>query len=259
MTFHLERATAFPYSTWMAWWLGGLLLVLAGTVLRRLLQLDARSERPQPGLLPLTPERESIYLPVSQEIETQCTILGIALNDAIDERNSGNHEIAWRLVGLCAGEWDRVAEILTGLHATLGKHFSDVHVAVPVRSLAAHEFKSRKMVDYFRMHELLDQLVFRSKMRFQLQVRVLRRAAETLTAEFYRTYRYAHRDGDRSPELWTRLDLLYHDFDLLTKESLLAFRAFLASLPDSALSAFAGHLEAIVRLRERTPAFRVED
>jgi len=106
---------------------------------------------------------------------------------------------------------------------------------------------------------LLDQLVFRSKMRFQLQVRVLRRAAETLTGEFYRTYRSADRNGDRSPELWARLDLLYHDFDLLTKESLLAFRAFLACLPDTALSGFAGHLAAIVWQRERPAALRMDD
>lgn len=257
--FRLERTAALPYSSCVNWWLGGSLLVLAGILLRRLLRLNAPSKQGLPGLLPLSPERESIYLPVAQEIGTQCTILGIALNDAIDERDSGHHEIAWRLVGLCAGEWDRVAEILSGLHATLGKHIGDARVAVPVRSMAAHRFKSRTMVDYFRMHELLDQLVFRSKMRFHLQVWVLRRAAETLTAEFYRTYLYADRNGDRSPELWTRLDLLYHDFDLLTKESLLAFRAFLACLPDSALPALAGHLPAVVRQRERPAALRTDD
>lgn len=240
----------------MNWWVGAAILVGVARLLRQVLRMNQPSERPNRGLVPLNPERESIYLAASQELETQCTILGISLNDAIDERNSGHPDIAWRLVRLFAGEWERVAEILGGLSAAMGKRMGDARVAVPVRSMMAHRFKSRRMVDYFRMHELLDQLVFRSRLRFQLQVRVLRRAAETLTAEFFRAYRYAELTGDHPDEFWRRLDLLFHDLDLLGKEMLLAFRAFLACLPDSALPRFAADLDPLLRLREPTVPVR---
>lgn len=231
-------------------------MVVVAVLLRRALRMDQPSERPKRGLVPLSPERERIYLAASQELETECMILGISLNDAIDERASDHPEIAWRLVRLFAREWERVAEILGGLNAAVGKRIGDARVAVPVRSMVAHRFKSRTMVDYFRMHELLDQLVFRTKLRFQLHVRVLRRAAETLTAEFLRTYRDAERTGDRPDEFWRRLDLLFHDLDLLGKEMLLAFRAFLACLPDSALARFAADLEPLLRRCERTAPVR---
>lgn len=230
----------------MRWLVAGGILIVVGFLLRRLLRLD-RSEVPRRrGFTPLTPDREAIYRPTVLEIETQSAILGISLNDAIEERDSAHHEIAWRLVGLTVTEWERLANIITGLLDASAKHLADVGVVVPVRNTDADRFRSQTLIDYVRMHELLDQLVFSSKRRFQLHLRVLRRAAETLTAECLHTYRYVQPAQDRSPELWKRLDLYFHDFDLVTKEALLAFRTLLVCLPHSALEAFAAEVKAVV-------------
>ena len=236
-----------------------MILVASAIFLRRWLRLKEPSGRGMGTLARLSADRERLYAPFEQEMETQCTILGISLNDAIDELESGHDEIAWRLVGLFASEWGRVAEILGGLHKTLGKHIGEATVAVPVRSMAADGFKSHTMINYFRMHEFLDQLVFRSRMRFQLQVRVLRRATETLTAEFVRTHLYADRTGYRPREFWQRLDVLFHDFDLLGKETLLAFRAFLTCLPESSIPRIAADLELVLPSHERAVTARVRE
>ena len=185
-------------------------------------------------------------------METQAAILGISLNDAFEERDAGRQDIAWRLVRLSASEWDRLAEIVVGLLNVLTRHLPELRDAAPSRSMVAARFKSRIMIDHFRMQEFLDRVVFRSKLRFQLQLRVLRRAAETLTGEFRRTYRYAERTEDRPPELWNRLDLYFHDFDLVTKEALLAFRAFLVCLPHPALEKFASDLRTVMRTGTRS-------
>lgn len=240
----------------MNWWVGGSILVAVGVFLRRLLRMGVHPERPSAGWVLLRPGREIIYQPMAQELETQCSILGISLNEAFEERDSGRGEIAWRLVQLCAGEWDRIAEFLAALLAALSKHLKNTHVVVPVRNMPAQRFKSQTMVDYFRMRELLDQLVFRSQTRYHLQIRVLRRAEQTLTREFRRACRIAGRTDDRPPEFWRRLDLYYHDLDLLAKESLLAFRTFLACLPEEKLGEFAADLQAILRQRERTAPVR---
>lgn len=231
----------------MKYALGFLILVAVGAVLRRLLRLDAQVVPRAKGLLPLNCDREAIYQPVALEVETQAAIIGIALNDAIDERDSEHHEIAWRLVRLCASEWDRLAKIVTVLLNAIAQHMATAQVAVPVHGVAAHRFKSQTMIDYVRMHEALDQLVFRSKVRFQLHIRVLRRAVGTLNMEFRRTYRTAERTLERPAEFWSRLDLYFHDLDLVAKETLLAFRAFLACLPQSALEGFAADLKPVVR------------
>jgi len=231
----------------MKWALGVLVLILVGALLRWILRLGRPVAPRAGGLVPLGADREAIFQPIAQEIETQAAILGISLNDAIEERDAGQSEIAWRLVRLTVSEWDRLAEIVTLLSNVMTKHVASARVVIPTRYVAANHFKSRVMIDYLRMHDLLDQLVFRSKLRYQLHLRMLRRATETLSTEFRRAYRYADRTEDRPPELWNRLDFYFHDFDLITKELLLAFRALLLSLPHSDLAGLAADLRTILQ------------
>jgi hypothetical protein len=238
----------------MKWLMGALILGGVGILLRRLLRLDEGRSQSAGRLPALSEDRATVYQPVVQEIETQAAILGISLNDAFEERDAGNPDIAWRLVRLSVSEWDRLADIVTLLLSHMTKHLGAAKIVVPTRNMGAHHFRSRVMIDYVRMHELLDQLVFQSRLRFQLHLRVLRRAVGTLSGEFRRSYRYAERTGDCPPELWTRFDLYFHDFDLVAKETLLAFRALLACLPPSALPSFSADLKAILRRGVRTPA-----
>ena len=231
----------------MGWVIGavGFLLVF-GSVLRRVLHLEGTSVRVSRGWVYLNAEREAVYQSIALEVETQASILGVSLNDAVEERDLGKQEIAWRLVGLADCEWERLGQLANGLLNALGKYMPAARVVVPVRNIAAHHFKSHAMVDYARMHEVLDQFVFRYKLRFQLHIRVLRRAVEALTTEFGQTYRSVLRTGSSSDGVWNHLDLCFHDFDLITKEVLLAFRAFLACLPDEELPALATDLSALI-------------
>jgi hypothetical protein len=243
----------------MAWLAGALVLTGAALLLRRLLRINEQSPRRLAGLLPLSSDREKIYEPLAREIETQDAILGISLNDAFEERDSGHEDISWRLIRLSASEWERQQEILTGLLSAVLKHLGQVGMVIPLRRLSADGFKSPTMMDFVRMNELLDQFVFRSKLRFQLRMRVLRRATAALTSEFRRACRYGEGPDGRPPELWRRLDLLYHDFDLVTKETLMAYRAYLFSLPHPALDGFAADLERLTNHVARAVSVRSEE
>jgi hypothetical protein len=237
---------------------GILILAAVGFLLRRLLWINFPDRRAPAGLAPLGPERQAVYDSFAPEVEARTAMLGISLNDAFEERDAGRHDMAWRMVRLSASEWDGMAKIVTGLLGTLAKHLPDAQVVVTPRSIHAHRFKSKPMVDYVRMHELLDQLVFSSRRRYQLQLRLLRRAAEIVTGEFRRTYRQAERTDDRSSEVWNHIDLYFHDFDLIAKEALLAFRALLPCLLLSVLPKFSLDLNALLRGRVRTRWLPVE-
>lgn len=238
----------------MSWAIGAIVLLILGLALRWILY-------PGPSGVPRTTrvthlgyEREGIYQAIGQEIETRSAILGISLNDAIDERDRGEPEIAWRLVRLSLSEWDRLSDTLNALSAIMGKYIDHTRAPLPSRPVVADRFKSQVMIDYTRMHELFDQLVFRSRLRFQLHLRMLRRTNETLTREFQASYRYADRTHDRPPELWIRLDNYFHDFDLIAKETLLSFRTLLSTMPHSKLDDLAQDLNVLVRNGVRTSA-----
>ena len=243
---------------WVVGALGGSFLLVFGSVLRRLLTSGGVSAPRSCGWVRLTTERESIYQSIALEIETQASILGVSLNDAVEERDLGRSEIAWRLVGLADCEWERLAHLANGLLNLLGQYWPAARVVVPVRNIAAHHFKSPAMIDCARKYEVLDQFVFRYKLRFHLHMRVLRRAVESLTTEFGETYRSVLRTGGGSDGVWNCVDLYFHDFDLITKEVLLALRAFLNCLPDTELQAFATDLSALVVRGVRTTPLAAE-
>jgi hypothetical protein len=242
----------------MHWVVGGLILVSVGFLLRRVLWTKLPDQRAPSGLAPLGSERRIIYDGFAPEVEARFAMLGISLNDAFEERDAGRQDMAWRMVRLSASEWYAMEKIIGGLLNTLTRHLPNAQVVVTPRSIHAHRFLSKPMVDYVRMHELLDQLVFSSNRRYQLQLRLLRRAAEIVTGEFRRTYRQAERADDRPAEVWSQIDLYFHDFDLIAKEAVLAFRALLASLPLSDLPKFSLELNALLRGRVRTRSLPVE-
>lgn len=233
----------------MSWLLGAIALLVVGLGLRLLLWSPAPRGPHSRGMVPLTPERVTLYNPVALEAETQAAILGISLNDAFNERDAQHADMAWRLVQLSAAEWDRLAELVMGLLEVLSRGMATARTVVPARTPGADLFKSRVVIDNVRLHELLDQLVFSSRRRFQLQIHLLRSGVTSLTTEFRRTYRYGERTRDCSPEVWTRLDLYFHDLDLLTKQTLLSLRALLACMPDEALRVVGVDLRALLQRR----------
>ncbi len=239
--------------------MGALVLMAVGLGLRHLLRLGARTAPPIRGLIPLDAEREAIYQPIALEVETQAAILGISLNDAFEERDSGHSQIAWRLVQLSIREWNRLADLVQELLKALARHLPEAAAVGPVRGIVAARFKTEVMTDHTRLHELLDQLVFSSRLRFQLHLRFLRRAAEILTAEFRRQVRSGSETEDRPEEFWRGLDLCFHDLDLICKEGLLAIRAVLSCLPTTALVGFGRDVREILGRGVRRSAALVDN
>ncbi len=226
---------------------GGLILLIAGLVLRGLLGLNPNRRHGASRHHRLTDQQLAIFTPFSTEVETQVAIISISLDDAINEHNSGHPDLAWRLVQLSASEWARVTETITGLLEILHKYLPQACGVIPCRGMTVRGFKTRLMADHLRLYEFLDKIIVHSRMRFQLQIHASKRAVAALTSEFTRTYAGGERSSDRLPEFWQRLDVDSHDFDLLAKETLLAFRGLLICLPAEDLAAFSADLQGVLR------------
>ena len=212
----------------MGWLIGGLILAAVAVLLRRILHMGARGEAQAGGSGSLHGGLRAIYEPLAQEIEAHTAILGITLNDAFGERDANRHEIAWQFVRLAVGEWDRLTELLAGLQNVLAKFLPATMGIVPVRHVAVRHFKSRVVIDNVGLYEFLDQILFSSKRRYALQLRLLYRSSVILSKEFRRACREGEHTLDSTEELWTQLDYYFHDFDLIAKETLLAFRTLLS-------------------------------
>jgi len=238
----------------MQWFIGGLVLVTVGVIMRGVLRMGSNLQSRPGGLVPLHPDLQSIYHPVEQEVEAHSVILGITLNDAFTEREANRHEMAWLVVGLASGEWDRLRGLITGLQETLAHYLPETNGIVPIRRVTADNFKSRAVVDYVALYEFLDQVLFSSKQRFGLRLRVLLHACSLLSKEFRRTCREGSRTMDSTPEVWNQLDQYFHDFDLLAKETLLTLRTLLACQDPEGVQALAADLQNLLERGVRVSA-----
>jgi hypothetical protein len=219
----------------MKWLIAGLILGVVAVLLRWILRMDAAGKAGTGGGDSLRGDLRAIFHPLALEIEAHTTILGITLNEGFGEREANRHEMAWHLVRLAVGEWDRLTELLIGLQGVLTKFLPTTNGIFPVRRVATGHFKSRALKDYVGLYDFLDRILFNSKARFGLQLQLLGRCSGTLSKEFRRACREGERTLDSSDELWTRLDYNFHDFDLIAKETLLALRTLLAcQSPESA-------------------------
>lgn len=194
----------------------------------------------------LRADLRAVFEPVEQEIAARLTILGITLNDAFGEREANRQEMAWRTVRLAVGEWERLTEIIVGLQSLISKFLPGTHGVVPVQRVAVGRFKTRAVWDYAGLYEFLDQILFRSKLRFALQLRLLSHGSAVLSREFKRACREGALTIDSSEELWNRLDCYFHDLDLISKETLLAFRTLLSCQSPQGAQEFALDLTALL-------------
>lgn len=230
----------------MRWFFGGVVLLIVAVLLRRLLyqrggSKGAAGERAVPRS-----DLEAIYLPLAQEIEAHTTILGITLNDAFSEREAGRRDMAWHVVRLALGEWTHLMEFIIGMQGIMGKYLPNTNGIVSPRRIAASHFKSRVAIDYVGFYEFLDQVLFSSKQRFSLQLRLMFRAGAMLTKQLRQTCREGERTLDCSKELWSRLDYFFHDFDLIAKETLLALHTLLVCQSPDALQDLTQDLQALL-------------
>lgn len=246
--FLLLSCTIYPILHTMYWALAGLTLVVTGVVLRRLMRLDEPPPQSR-GFVCLDPKHEEVYEPVSLEVETQSLLLAISLNEALGEQKAGSIDSAWLHVRLAAGQWERLAEIVVCVLDTIDDHVPNANSTLHSRNMDRLEFRSCTMVQFVPVRTLLDQLIFRSKVRYQVHLRVLRSAVEALAREFSRMANSIQAKPDASPDGWESLDPAFHDFDLIIKETLLYMRAFLFAVGDLDLPAFATDINNAISRR----------
>jgi hypothetical protein len=231
------------YYPFMVWPESIAVLVAVGLVTRRLLGLNGT--RAKAGV-DLGGNGGRLCRAITLELEAQCATLAVSLNEAMEESDSGQPDLAWNTLHLMTNaQWVRQAETLAVLLQAVIRHLPLIRLSLPARRLVPEFFKSEVMHGYLALHNTADQFIFRGKPRFSLHVRALDQAVTRLTADFLKA-----QPGPLSlpdADLWNRLDHDFHDFDLVSKETVLTVRGVIACLPAAALESFSAEVLPVLR------------
>lgn len=232
----ISHLFSYYWKALMLWILEIAVLVVLAVVLRRILHMGRKTVPEKAAPRFRRPANNPLCSPLLSEVDAHSAILGVVLNDAINELASGNPEIALSMLGLFNSERERLVELAINLQNLALKYLPTVQYPIEARSLDPVSFRSEPVTDILKRHGVLEQFVFRSKLRFQLQLRLLRRATALLNESFEEVrYRTGEAGAENFQGTLSQLDLYYHDLDLLAKETILGFSEELAALPDAAL------------------------
>jgi len=237
----------------MIWIVEASTLLIVAVVLRHVLHMGRDGELQGPRPQSRKAFNHPVYAPLASEIETHAAILGILLNDAIAEQTAGHAEVAQHTLKVFHSERERLVELVVDLQNLALKYLPVVQFPIEARSLNARSFRSQLISEFVRRHGILDQFVFRSKLRFQLHLRLLRRATALLNESFEEASLNAGQDARIVGWGLNQLDLYSHDLDLLTKETLLGFKEELACLPEALQEEMAAELAALNHHSVRNP------
>lgn len=222
----------------------GILLVVA-VALRRVLHMGRRDVRQKQAPHFRRPANNPLCSPLASEIEGHTTILGVLLNDVIEEQNSGNVEVARRMLTVFDSERERLVELIVNLQNLSLKYLLAIQYPINTRLLNHEAFRSHLISDFVKRHGGLEQFIFRSKLRFNLQLRLMRRATALLNESFEELKTETKTTATSLDWALLQIDLYFHDLDLLAKETLLGFNEELAGLPASVRQEIATEISAL--------------
>jgi hypothetical protein len=219
----------------------GVLLVVAAA-LRHILHMGKNKAPIEPTPRFRRPANNPLCSSLVSEIDTHTTILGVILNDAIEELASGNAEIARRMLNIFDSERGRLVELVINLQNLSLRYLPTMQYPLETRTLDPVSFRSQPVNEFFNRQGVLEQFVFRAKLRFQLQLRLLRRATVLLNESFEELKLQTETEVQGFGWTLAQMDLYFHDLDLLTKETLLGFSSELASIPADLLEDMAAEI-----------------
>ncbi len=222
----------------------GSLLVVA-FVLRRVLHMGQKAPSQESGPRFRRPRNNPACLPLASEIEAHTAILGVVLNDVIAEQGSGHREACRTMLNLFDSERERLVDLVISVQNLSLKYIPSVQYPLEPRKLDPGAFLSKPVSEFIAGHVMLEEFVFRSKLRFQLHLRLLRRASALLNESFEVIRHDLSADSILFDCALPQIDVLFHDLDRLTKETLLGFSAELAGLPDQEKKAMVAEVSVL--------------
>lgn len=208
-------------------------LCAVAVVLRRALHMGSGDIRQEARPRFRRPGNNPLCSPLASEVEGHTTILGVLLNDVIEEQNSGNSEIARRMLRVFDSERERLVDFVVDLQNLSLKYLPAIQYPIRTRFLNHEAFRSQPVSDFVKRHGGLEQFIFRAKLRFNLQLRLMRRVTALLNESFEELKSEIGTSATSLDWALLQIDLYYHDLDLLAKETLLGFNEELAGLPES--------------------------
>jgi hypothetical protein len=196
----------------------------------------------------LPSEKAEVFGQQVRRLECFYGMFSVALNDAIELRQTGKLAKSCQAIGVLPPLCARLAHPLGALLHSLGEHAKHYGVIPNTAPLDAANFQGHREQRTAKMSDLLSRVLLTRRSQFLHKISTL----EEMVVDVGKHFREAAEDlgagaAVEPSEEWQIVDAAHYDLNTCLREAIVLLKSFLLVLPEEELGAFQKTVESQMR------------
>ena len=190
----------------------------------------------------LSPAGEKIFDHARVEIETNTTMVGVAVQEALAIKRLGDIDEALRFLNIGSEVIERFTPNLLSLLTVMTKFSRMVSAMAPVNPLLPDSFHLAELTNLAHLQRILHQMLISTKQRFRLKLFIIGKGISITTRYLLLRIRDIVTHRSQADKEWEEIIGIGNDFQKLSQESVQSFHALLEALSNDAAKTLAQQL-----------------
>jgi hypothetical protein len=187
----------------------------------------------------LSPSGEKIFEHARVEIQTNTSMVGVAMHEAHAIKRLGDIDEALRFLNIGSEVVERFTPSLLSLLAVMAKFSRMISAVTPVNPILPSNFHLAELVNLAHLHNILNQMLISTKQRFRLRLFIIGKGLSIASRYLVVRIKNVISQRSQAEREWEEIVGIGNDFQRLSEESIQSFRSLLEALSNDSARALA--------------------
>ncbi len=182
----------------------------------------------------LNPASERIFQQARLDVEANTSMIGVAMNEAMEVRQLGDFDEAVRFLNIGGDIIQRFTPNLLSLLSVMSRFSRMVSAIAPVSPIVPGGFHLSELTSLAHLHKILHHMLTSTKQRFRLKLYILGKGISITSHYMLKSIKNIIAQRSAADREWDEIVGVEQDFQRLSNESIQSFRALLEALSSDA-------------------------
>jgi hypothetical protein len=182
----------------------------------------------------LSPASERTFLQTRNQVERSSSMLGVAINEAIETRKLGDLDEAIRFLDTSGDVIERFTPNLLSLLKVMIKFSRMMSAITPVSPILPHDFHLGELTNLAHLNRMLHHFLISARQRFRLKLYLLGKGVAIASRYLLQGIKNVVTRRSAADQEWEEIAKIGQDFQRLSNESVQSLRALLEALSTDA-------------------------
>jgi hypothetical protein len=178
----------------------------------------------------LSPTSEKTFLQTRHQIERNSSMVGVAINEAMEIRKLGDLDEAIRFLDTGSDVIERFTPSLLSLLKVMIRFSRMMSAITLVNPILPQDFHLAELTNLAQLNRILYQILVSAKQRFRLKLYILGKGVTIASRYLIQSIRNVVTHRSAVDQEWEEIAKIGQDFQKLSNESVQSFHALLAGL-----------------------------